>query len=74
MKAKVIESKDCFLKAIINSDGWVMIADDEGNEISLGHYPNKRFDIIRKAIEYSARGHSPKYDDDIHAIGDGGGK
>ena len=70
MKAKVIELKDCFLKAVINSDGWVMIADDEGNEISLGHYPNKRFDIIRKAIEHSAKGHSSNYKVADHELND----
>jgi len=74
MKTKVIETKDCFIKAVVNSDGWIVIADDEGNEISLGYYPNKRFDIIRKAIEYSAKGHSPNYDDENHAVGETGGK
>lgn len=62
METKIIETSDCFLKAIINSNGWVTIVDDNNVEISLGHYPNKRFDIIRKAIEYTTRRHNPNYD------------
>ena len=59
MKSKVIELGNCFLKAHILSSGWIEIFDDEGNKITLGHFPNKRFDIIRKAIEYSSGHHNP---------------
>lgn len=73
MKAKIIEMKDCFLKATINSNGWTRIFDDEGNSITLGHYPNKRFDIIRKAIEYTSKNHNPNYDVSV-ALSESGGK
>ena len=50
---KLIHIDDCGLEATVDEYGWVIVMDENGNNFSLGKYPNKRFRIIEKAISDS---------------------
>jgi hypothetical protein len=48
-KDMVIESKYSDLTAIILENGWVQLG-QENKSLSLGNYPNARFDIIKRLL------------------------
>ena len=60
----IIQDKYSDLKVKILENGWVSIIVDDGDvEISLGNYPNKRFEILeemfRKLKEKKSSGNKP---------------
>lgn len=44
--------EDCDMEIEFHETGWAEIHSDEGC-ISLGCYPNKRWDIIEQALNYA---------------------
>ena len=53
MITRIFESDFSDLKVEIHSNGWTTIIAEDGDKIiSLGNYPNKRFEMIEEAIKY----------------------
>jgi len=50
---KIFKSKFSDMFVRITDEGWTDLAQEESNDaISLGKYPNARWELIEKALEY----------------------
>ena len=56
LKSKIFKRKMCDLKVEVIENGWANIIQDDDKTMSLGKYPNKRWEVIEEALNYVKKG------------------